>query len=421
MQIASQEPDSLEQAQPVETLDVAQESHKYPEGGKDAWLVVAGAWCAMIPSMGLLNTLAVLQAWVSQNELHGLPESTIGWVFSTYAFFLYFCGAQVGMRRLNQLKRLKLTILQGPIFDAHDFYQFLLTFGVLGGVSASLLFNPSIAAIGHWFSERRALATGIACTAGGVGGVVFPLIILYMAPKVGFPWAIRTVGFICAAASVLACTLLKKRLPPSKTSSGAIDLKALKETKFGLATLAVFLIEFAVFIPYTYICSYAIHEGIDLQKSLLLSALFNAGAIPGRALPGYVADRFGPFNVTCVTALVCSTFIFALWMTAGGGEAATTAFAVMFGFWSGAAISLTPVCIGQVCRIEDYGKRSGTAFFVCSFGALVGVPFAGAILQWSGGTYDGLILFAGGLYILSFFAFAVARGVAGGWNPRILF
>ncbi|KAK1541353.1 hypothetical protein CPAR01_07342 [Colletotrichum paranaense] len=429
MQLAErQEADSLERAQPAETLDVAQESHKYPEGGKDAWLVVAGAWCAMIPSMGLLNTLAVLQAWVSQNELHGLPESTIGWVFSTYAFFLYFCGAQVG-----------------PIFDAHDvrflvipgcvgsvasmmlmslckeFYQFLLTFGVLGGVSASLLFNPSIAAVGHWFSERRALATGIACTAGGVGGVVFPLIILYMAPRVGFPWAIRTVGFICAAASVLACTLLKKRLPPSKTSSGAIDLKALKETKFGLATLAVFLIEFAVFIPYTYICLYAIHEGIDLQKSLLLSALLNAGAIPGRALPGYVADRFGPFNVMCVTALVCSAFIFALWLTAHGGEAATTAFAVMFGFWSGAAISLTPVCIGQVCKIEDYGKRSGTAFFVCSFGALVGVPFAGAILQWSGGTYDGLILFAGGLYILSFCAFAVARGVACGWNPKTLF
>ncbi|UQC80967.1 major facilitator superfamily transporter [Colletotrichum lupini] len=397
MQLAERQEAALERGQPTETLDVAQESHKYPEGGKDAWLVVAGAWCAMIPSMGLLNTLAVLQAWVSQNELHGLPESTIGWMFSTYAFFLYFCGAQV------------------------EFYQFLLTFGVLGGVSASLLFNPSIAAVGHWFSERRALATGIACTAGGVGGVVFPLIILYMAPRVGFPWAIRTVGFICAAASVLACTLLKKRLPPSKTSSGAIDLKALKETKFGLATLAVFLIEFAVFIPYTYICLYAIHEGIDLQKSLLLSALLNAGAIPGRALPGYVADRFGPFNVMCVTALVCSAFIFALWLTAHGGEAATTAFAVMFGFWSGAAISLTPVCIGQVCKIEDYGKRSGTAFFVCSFGALVGVPFAGAILQWSGGTYDGLILFAGGLYILSFCAFAVARGVACGWNPKTLF
>lgn len=71
-------------------------SETYPEGGKDAWLVVAGAWCAMIPSMGILNTLAVLQAWVSEHELEGMSESTIGWVFSTYAFFLYFCGAQVG-------------------------------------------------------------------------------------------------------------------------------------------------------------------------------------------------------------------------------------------------------------------------------------------------------------------------------------
>lgn len=68
----------------------------YPEGGTKAWLVVLGAWCAMIPSMGLLNTLAVLQAFVSENQLSGMSESKIGWIFSCYAFFLYFCGAQVG-------------------------------------------------------------------------------------------------------------------------------------------------------------------------------------------------------------------------------------------------------------------------------------------------------------------------------------
>lgn len=288
-------------------------------------------------------------------------------------------------------------------------------------MSASLLFNPSISAIGHWFSERRALATGIACTAGGVGGVIFPLIILYLAPRVGFAWALRTVGFICLAVSVLACMLLKKRLPPNKKAGAAIDITALRDAKFALTTLAVFLIEFAVFIPYTYICSYAIHEGMGLQKSLLLNALLNAGAIPGRALPGYVADRFGPFNVMCVTALVCSTFIFALWMTAQGGEAATTAFAILFGFWSGAAISLTPVCIGRVCETKDYGKRSGTAFSISSIAALVGVPFAGAILQWCDGAYYGVIVFAGGLYVFALVAFIIARGVAGGWAFTVLY
>ncbi|KAL1858745.1 hypothetical protein Daus18300_009879 [Diaporthe australafricana] len=386
---------------PVQEMQTFQDdeaySETYPEGGRDAWLVVAGAWCAMIPSMGVLNTLAVLQAWVSEHELAGYSESTIGWVFSTYAFFLYFCGAQV------------------------EYYQFLLTFGVLGGISASLLFNPSIAAIGHWFSKRRALATGIACTAGGVGGVGFPLIIVFMAPRVGFPWAIRTVGLICAAASVGACLLLRKRLPPNKKAGAAIDLKALADPGFGATALAVFLIEFAVFVPYTYICSYAIHEGLDLQTSLLLNALVNAGAIPGRALPGYLADRFGPMNVMCVTAGVCATFIFALWLTAFDSEAAIIAFAVLFGFWSGAGISLTPVCVGQACRTEDYGKRNGTAFFLASFGTLVGVPLAGAIVQWCGGAYYGLIIFAGGLYFLALCAFFVARGLCGGWSLKILF
>lgn len=73
-----------------------EDNEKYPDGGRTAWLVVVGAWCAMVPSMGLLNTLAILQAWLMEHDLHGVPESKVGWIFSCYAFFLYFCGAQVG-------------------------------------------------------------------------------------------------------------------------------------------------------------------------------------------------------------------------------------------------------------------------------------------------------------------------------------
>lgn len=72
------------------------EEQDYPEGGLAAWLVVVGAWCAMIPPIGLLNTIGVLQAWVAEHQLKDYSESTVGWIFSTYAFFLYICGAQVG-------------------------------------------------------------------------------------------------------------------------------------------------------------------------------------------------------------------------------------------------------------------------------------------------------------------------------------
>lgn len=155
------------------------------------------------------------------------------------------------------------------------------------------------------------------------------------------------------------------------------------------------------------------------QRAYLLNALLNAGAVPGRALPGYVADRLGVFNTMSATSLLCAVSIFALWYTAGSHEPTITAFAVVFGFWSGAAISLTPVCVGQVCRVEDLGKRTGTAFFVASFGTLGGVPAAAAVLERDGGGgYGGLIGFGGGVYAAAFGAFVLARGVAGGWTWR---
>ncbi|KAF2969243.1 hypothetical protein GQX73_g4353 [Xylaria multiplex] len=419
----------------TENIEVGDESTSYPEGGPEAWLVVLGAWCAMIPSMGLLNTLAILQAWVSENELPGLPESTVGWIFSTYAFFLYFTGAQTGP--IFDAYPVRLLVIPGSIgivasiflfsvskgiltnlpFAAcrvdHnvflEFYQYLLSFGVLGGISASLLFNPSISAVGHWFYRKRALATGVACTAGGIGGVAFPLIILYAAPRVGFSWALRIVGFVCVVAGVTASFLLRKRLPPNKKAGASIDIKSLTEPRFAATAFATFLIEFAVFIPYTYICSYAVYAGLDRQTAYLLNALLNVGAVPGRALPGYIADRFGSFNTMCVTALACVVTVLALWYTASTNTAQVISFAPLFGFWSGAAISLTPVCIGQVCRTADYGKRSGTAFFLASFGALTGIPIAGAILERNGGSYHGLIIFAGALYLAAFAAFIVAR------------
>ncbi|KAK4032317.1 MFS transporter asaE [Parachaetomium inaequale] len=388
----------------------------YPEGGLQAWLVVFGAWCAMISAMGLLNTLAVLQAWVSEHQLQGMPESAIGWIFSTYGFFIYFCGAQIGP--IFDAYDIRLLIMPGSVgivasvicmSFSTEFYHFLLSFGVLGGISASLLFYPSISAISHWFYRRRSPATGISFTAGGLGGVAYPLIILYLGPIIRFPWAIRVVGLISAVTSALACCLLRKRLPPNKAKGGSIDLKALSDRKYAVVTLAVLLVEFAVFIPYTYISSYAIFKGMGLQSAYKLNALLNAGAIPGRVLPGYFADRFGVFNVMILTGLACTAFIFALWLPIDSNEAGITAFTVLYGFWSGAAIALTPVCTGRVCQTEDIGKRTGTRFFITSFGVLTGIPIAGAILQTGG--YRGLIILAGSAYAASVVVFAWARGL----------
>ncbi|KAJ6089858.1 hypothetical protein N7467_005074 [Penicillium canescens] len=413
---------------PLSDSVVLSDENSYPEGGLKAWSVVLGAWCAMVPSMGLLNSLGVLQAWTRTHQLTDYAESSIGWIYSSYAFFLYIAGAQTGP--IFDTYGSKFVIIPGSIgmvvsmvcFSfSEEYYQIFLSFSVLGGLSACTLFTPAISTVGHWFNLRRAWATGVACTAGGIGGVIFPLIILYAAPKIGFPWAIRIIALLSAILCACACLLLKTRLLPNKKAGASVDFRALRDVKYASTTAAVFLVEFAVFIPITYIASYAISVGVDDTMSYLLIPFLNVGAIPGRFLPGLVADRVGRFNVMALTSLLCSILTLALWMKAGDDLTAIICYAVFFGFWSGAAISLTPVCISQVCATDDYGKRTGTTFTISSIGTLVGIPIAGAILERDSGGYGDLIVFGGVLYLAATVAFVVARGICAGWSLDVKF
>ncbi|KAL4912693.1 major facilitator superfamily domain-containing protein [Aspergillus aurantiobrunneus] len=404
------------------------EPPKYPEGGLRAWLVVLGAWCAMIPSMGLLNSLGTLHAWTSSYQLQGYSESSIGWIYGAYGFFLYVAGAQAGP--IFDCYGPRYVVVPGSIgmvaslllFSfSSEYYQIFLSFSVLGGVSACTLFNPAISVVGHWFDCRRGVATGIACTAGGLGGVIFPLVIMFAAPRIGFGWAIRIIAILSAVLLGLACLLMRTRLPAPREKSAAIDFKALADARYASTTVAVFLVEFAVFIPITYISSFALHVEIDRTIAYALIPLLNAGAIPGRFLPGLVADRLGRFNVMIATSLLCSVLTLALWIPIRDNTAGLICYAVLFGFSSGAAISLTPVCISQVCKVEEYGRRNGTTFTVSSIGTLTGIPIAGAILQASQGEYEGLIGFGGALYFAATVAFVIARGICVGWRLKTRF
>ncbi|CAD0092037.1 unnamed protein product [Aureobasidium vineae] len=412
--------------QTLSTID--NDLEKYPEGGLEAWLVVLGSWCAMTAGMGLLNTIGTLHAWISTHQLSSYSSSSVGWIFSTFPFFLYFAGVQIGplfdvygARVLVMTGSIGLVVSLMTLSVSTEYYQIILSFGVLGGLSTCCLFTTAVSAIGHWFHARRGFAMGIACTAGGTGGLAFSLIILFLAPKIGLGWAIRIIGFISAALCAIACLLLRSRLPPNKIKGAKIDILALRDPPYAATTAAIFLVEFAVFIPYTFLVDQALDAGMKQELAYALIPILNAAAIPGRLLPGYIADRYGRLNTMTVTAVICCLLTFLLWLIGSSSHAAIIAYTVLFGFWSGAAISLTPVCIQQVCKTEDIGKRTGTTFTISSFGTLIGIPIAGAILGKGGRQdYDGLIAFAGACYVAASAAFVVARGLTGGWGLKVI-
>jgi MFS family permease len=300
----------------------------------------------------------------------------------------------------------------------------------MGGLGGALLNSPAYGAIAHFFNVRRGLATGIATTAGGVGGVVFPILLRALLPGVGFAWSCRILAFIMLGLAIPSNLFIKTRLTPAKGADGRPkvqsvwpDFSVFKDARFAFASIGIFFMEWGLFVPLTFIVSYAAAHGQDATESYLLLSYLNAGSVVGRVLPGFLADRFGRFNVIIVTIALCVVTVLALWMPAGTSKAMLIAYAVLFGFASGSNLGLVPVCLGQLCDHRRYGRLYSTAMMVASFGTLSSVPIGGAILD-SGTAEEGwrnLIIFDGVAYFVALVCYTVARVLAVGWNPRIIF
>lgn len=57
-----------------------------------AWLVVLGAWCGLTASPGIYNKSGVFEVVTSKVLLPEDSPSSLGWIFSTYAFMNWVCG-----------------------------------------------------------------------------------------------------------------------------------------------------------------------------------------------------------------------------------------------------------------------------------------------------------------------------------------
>lgn len=231
----------------------------------------------------------------------------------------------------------------------------------------------------------------------------------------------RVFALMSACSFALGLGLIKTRLPRNAHARLLMDWRGFRDVRFLLTMSAIFILDWAVLVPPAYITMYASATRLQPLSDHILAVL-NAASIFGRGLPGPVADRVGRFNVMIICSAMCTVSILGIWQTVGAESSGLVAFAVLYGFFSGSAYSLTPVCVAQLCRTEEYASRYGTAYGVVSIATLAGVPLSGLILRTGSGTnYPALIWFCGAAYAASTVLFVVARGVSSGWKPTVKF
>lgn len=388
----------------------------FPDGGREAWLVVFGGWCALFCTFGLVNCVGVFQAYYVRGPLKDYDSSAVSWIMSVQVFFMIFSGAIFGLIFDNYGPRWLLYCgTVAYVFGlmmvslSSEYYQFFLAQGIVASIGSSAVFNGCMSSLVTWFFRRRAAAFGIMVSGSSVGGVVLPIMMDKMNHSVAFPWMMRTMAFMFLALLTISCFTVKSRLPPKTRRFIFIDyVKGLKDIRLSVTIFGLFLFMWGMFLPFNYVILQAEAAGVSQTIIPYLLPILNAVSIFGRIIPGIIADKVGRYNVMIVITFISALFCLAVWIPVKD-TAGIIVFAIIFGFSSGGFIGLAPTLIAQISDIREIGTRVGTAFALQSLGALTGSPIGGALVKQRHGDYLGLQLFCGFVMLASVFVLFVAR------------
>ncbi|OJJ46593.1 hypothetical protein ASPZODRAFT_96897 [Penicilliopsis zonata CBS 506.65] len=402
-----------------------------------SWVVVTGAFFGLFVTLGWTNCVGVFQAYYKAHQLSSMSPSTVSWIPSVSMFIIFITGPFVGrlFDRVGPRPLLAagtLLLVGGLMFTSlsREYYQFLLAQGICSMLGASMILYPCLGCVARAFTpRRRALAMGVTTSGSSLGGVILPILIDRLIPKVGFPWAMRISAFMLLGLLVITNLTVKSFVPlkPPAHQGIWVFVRPLASPVFLCTVLASFFYAMGMFIPITFMQTYA--ESVGMSGAGYIVSIYNAASLFGRILPGYAADRFGSFNISFVAACTTTILVFALWLPTHTVSTAI-AFAACFGFTSGTYTALTPALVALICEYErkhdpnpnhhslnEIGTRSGTLYAFTSVAALTGSPIGGALVSAAGGGYNRLQIFTGAMLAAGSACYFAARMAVARGNP----
>ena len=371
-----------------------------PDGGIQAWTQALMAHLTVANTWGYINSFGVFQTYYIQTLGH--PPSDISWVGSTQIFLLFFIGTFSG--RATDYGLFRATYILGTVFEllgvfmtslSTRYWQLFLAQGICTGLGNGLIFCPALAVLSTYFSTKRSLAIGIAACGSATGGIIYPVIVQQLLPKIGFPWTVRVLGFVMLALQAVTVTFTKPRLPPRK-SGALVEWSAFREPQYTLFAIGTFLAFWGLYFAFYYIGSFGRNIlGVSQTDSINNLLIMNGVGVLGRLVPNYLADRyFGPLNALIPFIFVSGLLLYC-WaaVTSRGG---LIGFAVVYGLFAAGIQGLFPATASSLTTdIQKTGVRIGMVFTIVSFACLTGPPLAGALIQERGGKYLSAQMFAG--------------------------
>ncbi|KAJ2794807.1 hypothetical protein H4R20_006103, partial [Coemansia guatemalensis] len=351
------------------------------------WVVVLGSALNMMFSFGIISTFGVYLQHYKLVEFPAASTSLLSWIGTLQYAATCFFGIAVGVlceridtRSVSLLGSLMAGLGLVVASFCNSPWKLLLTQGLLNGFGASFLYITAIALPPQWFHRYRGVAAGIATAGAGVGGVWLSFATSAMITQLSRAWALRITGLLVIGICGPAGLLMRLRVRPAKRDK-VVDLAVLCNKRFALLFFAALFGSSGYYIPFYFMPTYSeVVLGKQGRYGANIAAIMNGAGVVSRICVGILGDRLGSLNMLCVSTLASCLSILVLWLPFSS-LATFLAAAVIFGFFSGAIVSLIPVVAANVFGTKRLPSIIGLIMIAYTISALIASPTAGAMLD----------------------------------------
>lgn len=389
-----------------------------------AWLIIAASFAVHFAALGITYIFGVYQqAYREEKVFANISNAEISLIGSLASaglpLFAIPSGRMVdryGHRLVGLCGGLGIMISLILASAAKQYWQLLITQGLLLGMSVSFAYFPALTIISQWFEEKQGLATGIAVAGSGIGGLVLGPVTRAMISNYGRDNALFISGIFSGVIVIISSLFFLPRLEPAANSADYISL--MQNSKFRLLYCMSLIGTFGYMVPFFYLPSYAVQYGMTEAQGALLLGILNGSSAIGRIVLGEISDKIGHINSLFICLAGSSFSMLVLWPLAITFNSLLT-YSIVFGLSVGGYISIFPTVITNLFGTENIGGIIGLFYSAAFVGTIAGPQIAGAIIDSMttivGNTklinYIPAIMYAGGCMFFSGGFLVVIRSI----------
>ncbi|KAJ8366177.1 hypothetical protein SKAU_G00150080 [Synaphobranchus kaupii] len=294
-----------------------------------------------------------------------------------------------------------------------------LTLGTMTGVGFALCYTPAIAMVGTYFSERKALAYGIAMSGSGIGTFVLAPVVQLLIDHYSWRGALLILGGLvsnlCVCGALLRPVGIKDEgesapamAETEKAADGSAPPAALVNSKdrqhscfcfqslqeYSFLLMPDFIVLAASFlflangcsVPFVYLVPYALSVGVHHQQAAFLMSILGVIDIVGNITFGWLTDQrcLKKYRNVCYMVAVGMEGLCCLFIPLLRSFPLLVPFSVLYGYFDGAYVALIPVVTSDVVGNDYLSSALGVAYFLHAIPYLISPPIGGWLVDQTG-------------------------------------